>query len=74
METNLISIHEHVGLIPDPWPCSMGQGFSVAMSCSVGHRHGSDPVLLWLWRRLAAVALIQTLAWELLYAVGVALK
>ena len=22
----------------------------------VGHRHGSDPQLLWLWRRLAATA------------------
>ena len=44
------------------------------MSCSVGGRRGWDPVLLWLWHRLAAVALIQPLAWEPLYAVGVALK
>ena len=29
---------------------------------------------LWLWRRPAAVALIPPLAWEPLYAVGVALK
>ena len=35
---------------------------------------GSEPVLLWLWHRLAAIALIQSLAWELLYAVGTALK
>ena len=41
------------------------------MSCGVGCRHGSDPVLLWLWRRLAAAALIQLLAWELPYGVGV---
>ena len=27
------------------------------MSCSVGGRHGSDLVWLWLWHRLAAVAL-----------------
>ena len=33
-----------------------------------------DPVLLWLWCRLAAVALIRLLAWELPYAMGVALK
>ena len=42
------------------------------MSCGVGHRHGSDPA--WLWHRLAATALIQPLAWEPPYAVGVALK
>ena len=38
------------------------------MSCDVGHRHGSDPKLLWLWRRLVATALIQPLAWEPPYA------
>ena len=37
-------------------------------------RHSSDLVLLWLWRRLAAVALIQPPTWELPYVVGVALK
>ena len=44
------------------------------MSCCVGHRRGSDPVLLWLWYRPAAAALIQTLAWKLPYASGVTLK
>ena len=44
------------------------------MSCGVGHRHGSDPTLLWLWYRLAAAAPIQPLVWELLYAVSAALK
>ena len=44
------------------------------MSCGVGCRHGSDPVLLWLWRRLAAVDLIRPLALELPYVVSVALK
>ena len=34
----------------------------------------SDPTLLWLWCRLAPVAPIQPLAWELLYAVSGALK
>ena len=41
------------------------------MSCGVGHRHGSDPALLWLWCRPAAVALIQPVAWKLPYAAGV---
>ena len=44
------------------------------MSCGVGHRHSSDPELLWLWLRPAAVAPSQPLAWEPPYAVGVALK
>ena len=30
------------------------------MSCSVGHRHSSDLALLWLWHRLAAVALFHS--------------
>ena len=42
------------------------------MSCGVGHRLGSDPALLWLRRRPAAVALIQALAWEI--HMGAALK
>ena len=44
------------------------------MSCGVGCRHSSDLKLLWLWYRAAAAALIQPLAWELPYAMGVALK
>ena len=44
------------------------------MSCGIGGRQGSDPTLLWLWCRLAAVALIQRLAWEPPYSSGVALK
>ena len=36
---------------------------------------GSDPVLLlWLWLRRAATALIPPQAWELPYAAGAALK
>ena len=42
------------------------------MSCSVGHRHGSDPALLWLWRCPVATAPIQPLAWEPPYAAGAA--
>ena len=44
------------------------------MSCGIGHRCGSDPALLWLWCRLAAVAPIQPLAWESPYTAGAALK
>ena len=44
------------------------------MSCGEGRRHGSGPVLLWLWRRLAAAALIRPLAWELTHTVDMALK
>ena len=41
-----------------------------AMSSGVGCRCSSDPKLLWLWYRLAAVAPTQPLAWELPYALG----
>ena len=44
------------------------------MSYGVGHRHGSDPALLWLWCRPAAIALIRPLTWELPYATGAALE
>ena len=44
------------------------------MSCGIGPRRGLDPALLWLWRRLAATALIGPLAWEPPYAMGVALR
>ena len=44
------------------------------MSCGINRRRGSDTVLLWLWCRLAATALIQSLAWEPPYAVGAAQK
>ena len=49
------------------WPLVLLNGLSsgIAMSCGVGHRHGLDPTLLWLWHRLAAIAPIWPLAWEL---------
>ena len=55
----------------DPWLPSVG-----ATSCGVAHRCILDPAMLWLWlwRRLATVALIQPLAWELPYATGEAIK
>ena len=42
------------------------------MNCGLRHRRGVDPVLL--WHRPAAVAPVGPLAWEPLYATGVALK
>ena len=42
------------------------------MSCSVGCRRGSDPLLLWLWHRPAATAPIRPLGWESPYAAGAA--
>ena len=44
------------------------------MSCGVAHRRGLDLALLWLWCRLAAVALIRPLAWEPPYAASSVLK
>ena len=42
------------------------------MSCGVGHRHGLDSMLLWLWRRPVAIAPIRPRAWEPPHAAGVA--
>ena len=42
------------------------------MSSGVSHRLGSDPTLLWIWRRLASTALIRHLPWEPPYVVGTA--
>jgi len=69
--TNPTSIQEDVGLIPGltQWVKDL-----VASICGIGNRCGSDPVLLWLCHRPAAIALIQPLAWELPYAVGATLK
>ena len=41
--------------------------------CCRSHMH-SDLALLWLWCRLAAVALIRFLGWEAPYAIDAALK
>ena len=43
------------------------------MNCGVGCRHGSDPTLLWLWRRPVAAAPVGPLAWKPPYAAGAAL-
>ena len=44
------------------------------MSCGSGHRCGLDPMLLWLWHRQVATALIRPLALESPYVVGAALE
>ena len=44
------------------------------MNCGVGRGHGSDPALLWVWYRPAAIAPVGPLAWEPPYAMGAALK
>ena len=44
------------------------------MSSGIGCRWGLEPVLLWLWSKLAAAALIQPLVWELPYSAGESLK
>ena len=52
----------------------MGRGSGIAVSCDVDYRHGSALVLLWLWCGPAAAVLIQPLAWELPYAVGIVIQ
>ena len=44
------------------------------MRCGVGCRRDSDPLLLWLWRKPVATALIRPLAWKPPYAMGAALE
>ena len=55
-----LSINEKAGSIPGLAQWVEGSG--IAVSCGLGRRHGSDPLLLWLWRRPEAVILILTLA------------
>jgi len=71
-ETNSTSIHEDAGSTPGLIQCA--RDLAVAVNCGAGHRHGSDPTLLWLWHRPAAVALIRPLAWNLPYTADASLK
>ena len=68
---NPVSIHEVLG---STLASLSGLRISVAMSCGVGRRCGSDLAWLWLWCRLAAAAPIGPLAWEPPYAMGAAPK
>ena len=67
--TNPTRNHEVAGSVP-----ALAQWVNdpIAMSCGVGCRRGSDPALLWLWRRRMATAPIGPLAWEPPYAAGAA--
>ena len=69
VETNLTSVHEDVGSVPDltQWVREL-----VAMDSGVVHRRGLDLALLWLWSRSAATVPIRPLAWEPPYAAGAA--
>ena len=42
------------------------------MSCDIGPKRDKESTLLWIWRRPAATAPIQPLAWEPPYAAGAA--
>ena len=71
--TNPTRNHEVAGSVPALAQWVNDPAFAV--SCGVGRRRSSsDPVLLWLWCRLAATAPIRPLAWEPPYATGAALE
>ena len=70
--TNLTRKHEVAGSIPAMAQWVKGSG--VAVSCNVGCRLASGLALVSLWRKLAAEALIQPLAWKPPDAAGVALN
>ena len=69
--TNPTRTHEDTGSIPGLTQWVRVQG---CRELWCGRRRSSDPTLLWLWCRPAAVARILPLALELPYANGAALK
>ena len=65
-------IHEDTG-----WILGLAQWVKesgIAMNCGVDCRYVSDHMLLWLWCRMEAAALIRPLAWKFPYAEGAAVK
>ena len=72
VETNLTRIYEDSGLSPGPiqWVKDSVLPWAVVWVKDTS----PDAELLWLWHRLAAVALIWPLAWEQTNALDVALK
>ena len=61
-----------IGIHEDAWPCSVGRGSSIAVSCSIVQRGGLDPMSLWLWCRPVTEAPIRPLAWERPFVAGAA--
>ena len=70
--TNPTRNHEVAGSVPGLAQWVKGSG--IAVSCGVGCRRSSDPVLLWLWHRPESTAQIRPPAWEPPHASGAALK
>ena len=68
---NPTSMHE---MGSNPGLTQQVKGSNIAKSCGVGCRYRSVLAFLWLWYRLAVVALIRPLAWEPPFAAGAALK